>query len=99
MESKHTLGPWRCYPEFGERHSQACYTVWDNEDNLITTDPGERFEIARVIENAPNMLTALKEIISEADQSNGGKGAQLPIVLHIRSIAEAAILRGTEDGQ
>jgi hypothetical protein len=37
------------------------------------------------------MLAALEEIVDEADQSNGGKGAQLPIVLHIREIAIAAI--------
>ena len=46
-----------------------------------------------LIKAAPDLLEALREIIDDADQSNGGKGAQLPIVLHIRSIAEAAISR------
>jgi hypothetical protein len=35
--------------------------------------------------------TALEEIVSECDQSNGGRGAELPFVVRLRDIAVAAL--------
>jgi hypothetical protein len=71
-------------------------TDWD------TTVPGEEFnaEIRRIVRRhlgtaraarERELRAALLEIMAEADQSNGGKGARLPIVLHIREIARAAL--------
>jgi hypothetical protein len=39
------------------------------------------------------MLDALEAIVDEANQSNGGKGARLPIVIYMKELAEAAIRR------
>jgi hypothetical protein len=41
----------------------------------------------------------LREIITEADQSNGGKGARLPIVLYMKELAEKAIKGGGSHGE
>ena len=39
------------------------------------------------------LLGALLDIVAEADQSNGGKGAKLPIVLYMRELADKAVQR------
>lgn len=48
---------------------------------------------AHLIAAAPDMLEAMEAIVAEADQSNGGKGAKLPIVLYIKELAQKAIAK------
>lgn len=79
-------------------------TKWTAVDNfegklgwfVVREDGGlvatcKTFANAQLIASAPTLAEALHEIIDEADQSNGGKGARLPIVLQIREIAESAL--------
>ncbi len=100
---KPTPAPWTI-------HEHSCTSVVGSRGvvvancggwNIPTIDPdaqlGEQMANARLISQTPNLLATLQDIVAEADQSNGGKGAQLPIVLHIREIALSAIRQATEE--
>ena len=62
----------------------AASKVWDAL--ISSVEQAEKAE-ARVEE----LQKALRAIMDEADQSNGGKGARLPILLYMRELAEAAL--------
>jgi len=55
---------------------------------LIDSELRHEADWARIQE----LKEALRAIIAEADQSNGGKGAKLPIVLYMRELAAEALL-------
>ncbi len=89
----HTKGPW--YVLRDADGDSSIFQKQNHQDLLIAVTSyvgrDEDDANAALIAAAPELLGALQEIVDRADQSNGGKGAQLPIVLHIREVAIAAI--------
>lgn len=70
------------------------YEILNLKRQLIDAESWASVETRRAntLESQVRVLEeALRDIVAEADQSNGGKGARLPIVLHIREIAIAAL--------
>jgi hypothetical protein len=82
---------WRIINDFTKAYASSVTAHKDAEVTRLTAE-NERLkrELADREAEGERLRKALLEIISEADQSNGGKGPELPIVLHLRTLAVAA---------
>lgn len=107
MSTKYTPGPWRIssfqpwYIIPDDRAEPLCSLAeFDDVGRCQHIFPDNKVHEAsanaRLIAAAPELLEALHAIVDEANQSNGGKGAELPIVIYIKKLADAAI-RKAED--
>ena len=97
MTTKFTPGPW-------SREGRLVYALYRRDDGKeankfsvhVSKDGGNASQqeleaTAQLIQHAPELLEALKDIVDEANQCNGGKGARLPFVIHLKELAENAI--------
>lgn len=105
-ETRFTPGPWR-FDKPSNWHGLAARVYVAEPYGEIAQVPIEAWRPksvgmanARLIAAAPQMYKALQDIIDVCDQSNGGKGVSLPILLNIRSIAASALAEGkNEEGR
>lgn len=56
MTTKHTKGPWICYPS---KYTDAEYCVYDCEENILTIDDEEHYCNSALISASPDMLDVL----------------------------------------
>lgn len=94
----HTPGPWYTSPQQGYVRYEGVHGPNICGMDAFGGPAEEAFANARLIAAAPEMLEALEAIVAEADQSNGGKGARLPIVIYMKELAEAAITKARGGG-
>lgn len=97
-EVKHTAGALRAaHTLIGDDgcrlyvHDEYGRGGWEDEAHIAEL-------ISRETRDA-ELLEALQEIVDAADQSNGGKGAELPWSLHVREIAATALRKAAKEGR
>lgn len=79
MTSKHTPGPWTA--RYAPGYDRWIVDAQDSRGlipvaNIIRQDDDEDWANARLIEAAPDMLEALRELVAEADEHPGWEGHQ-----------------------
>lgn len=93
MTTKHTPGPWTCSAQYGRR----MYTIWDADGDYhqMRDEAGEMDANARVIAAAPDLLTALENILATENIPSGTAHCSFE---NLRK-ARAAIARATGAAQ
>jgi len=63
---------WNCHPN---SLSENLYELRDSDDRNLTTNKNERYEVAKIIAAAPDLLRELKNLvrIEEQEAANAGK--------------------------